>query len=162
MKQNLTRYPREVATELRASVNKREHQLHPGYLASLSKKDGDILHTVGPLARAFTSTGITNQTNFKGWVQASMVKCLTSWPSYLPCSLMRKLPDGGASMDETRPTSSIVAEQIRTELATNGIKLNARLLDENLQNMRKKSLPPTGARRRMELEYQDWARLQGR
>ncbi len=25
-----------------------------------------------------------------------------------------------------------------------------------------KSLPPTGARRRMELEYQDWARLQGR
>ncbi len=33
---------------------------------------------------------------------------------------------------------------------------------KNLQNMHEKSLPPTGARRRMELEYQDWARLQGR
>ena len=70
IKQNLTRYPREVATEQRASVNKREHQLHPGYLASFSKKDRDLLHTpdgtVGPLARAFTSTGISNQTNFKG------------------------------------------------------------------------------------------------
>jgi hypothetical protein len=32
----------------------------------------------------------------------------------------------------------------------------------DLQNMHEKSLPPTGARRRMELEYQDWARLQGR
>jgi len=27
--------------------------------------------------------------------------------------------------------------------------------------MHEKSLPPTGARRRMELAYQDWARLQG-
>ena len=33
---------------------------------------------------------------------------------------------------------------------------------KNLQNMHEKSLPPTGARRRMELAYQDWARLQGR
>jgi hypothetical protein len=34
----------------------------------------------------------------------------------------------------------------------------------NLQNMHEKSLPPTGlgARKRMELEYQDWARLQGK
>jgi hypothetical protein len=32
---------------------------------------------------------------------------------------------------------------------------------KNLQNMRAKSLPPTGARGRMEQEYQDWARLQG-
>jgi hypothetical protein len=31
---------------------------------------------------------------------------------------------------------------------------------KNLQNMHAKSLPPTGARGRLELEYQDWARLQ--
>ena len=45
------------------------------------------------------------------------------------------------------------------------IKLNAQatiMMIENLQIMHEKSLPPTGAQRRMELEYQDWARLQGR
>jgi len=34
--------------------------------------------------------------------------------------------------------------------------------NENLQNMHAKSLPPTGARARLELDCQDWARLQGR
>ncbi len=50
-----------------------------------------------------------------------------------------------------------------------GIKLNAaQAMITNLQSImmhwHEKSLPPTGARRRMELEYQDWARLlvQGR
>ena len=41
-------------------------------------------------------------------------------------------------------------------------KLNAQVIIKNLQNMHEKNLPPTGARRRMELAYQDWARLQGR
>jgi hypothetical protein len=36
-----------------------------------------------------------------------------------------------------------------------GIKLNIRVLIKNLENKREKSLPPTAARRRMELEYQD-------
>ncbi len=40
-----------------------------------------------------------------------------------------------------------------------GTKLNAQVIIKNLQNMHEKSLPPTGARRRMELEYQDWVRL---
>ncbi len=35
-------------------------------------------------------------------------------------------------------------------------KLNAQVTIKNLQNMHEKSLPPTGARGRMELEYQDW------
>ena len=39
-----------------------------------------------------------------------------------------------------------------------GTKLNAQVIIKNLQNMHEKSLPPTGARRRMELGYQDWAR----
>ncbi len=47
-------------------------------------------------------------------------------------------------------------------IAIMGIKLNAQVIIKNLQNMHEKSLPPTGARKRMELEYQDWARLQGR
>ena len=39
-----------------------------------------------------------------------------------------------------------------------------RVIINNLQNLHEKSLPPTGVRGRMlrmELEYQDWARLQG-
>ena len=55
-----------------------------------------------------------------------------------------------------------LVNKIRTDLAMKGIKLNARDLINNLQNMHEKSPPPTGARRRMELEYKDWARLQGR
>ena len=45
-----------------------------------------------------------------------------------------------------------------------GTKLNAQVIIKNLQNMHAKSLPPTGVRARLELEleYQDWARLQGR
>ena len=37
----------------------------------------------------------------------------------------------------------------------------AQVIIKNLQNMHERSLLPTGVRRRMELEYQDWARLQG-
>jgi hypothetical protein len=51
---------------------------------------------------------------------------------------------------------------IRTDIAMLGTKLNAQVTIKNLQNMHAKSLPPTGARARLELEYQDWARLQGR
>ncbi len=40
------------------------------------------------------------------------------------------------------------------------IKFSPEVMIKNLQNMHEKSLPTTGARRRMELEYQDWARLQ--
>jgi hypothetical protein len=41
-----------------------------------------------------------------------------------------------------------------------GSKLNAhwQVIIRDLKNMHEKPLPPTGARRRMELEYQDWAR----
>jgi hypothetical protein len=45
-----------------------------------------------------------------------------------------------------------------------GTKLNAQVIIKNLQNMHAKLLPPAGARGslRLELEYQDRARLQGR
>ena len=49
-----------------------------------------------------------------------------------------------------------------TSVRAMATKLNAQVIIKNLQNMHEKSLPPTGARRRMELAYQDWARLQGR
>ena len=42
------------------------------------------------------------------------------------------------------------------DIATIGTKLNAQVIIKNLQNMHAKSLPPTGARARLELEYQDW------
>ncbi len=56
--------------------------------------------------------------------------------------------------------------KIRTDIAMIGTKLNAQVTIKSLQDMHAKSrsLPPTGARGRiiMELDYQDWARLQGR
>ncbi len=63
---------------------------------------------------------------------------------------------------------SWLASKIRTDIAMMGTKLNApgQVIIKNLQNMHEKSprVPPTvtRARRRMELEYRDWARLQGR
>jgi hypothetical protein len=46
--------------------------------------------------------------------------------------------------------------KIRTDITMMGIKLNAQVTIKNLQNMHdsERSLPPTGARRRMELEFQ--------
>ena len=67
--------------------------------------------------------------------------------------------------DPTDQHRSRLVNKIRTDTAMMGIKLNAQVMIKNLNlpNMHEKSLPPTGARRRMELEYQDWARLlQGR
>ncbi len=57
-----------------------------------------------------------------------------------------------------------LVSKVRSDIAMMATKLNAQVIIKNLQNMHEKSLPPTGAaaRRRMELEYQDWARLQGR
>jgi hypothetical protein len=56
--------------------------------------------------------------------------------------------------------------KVRSDIAMMATKLNAQVIIKNLQNMHRdeKSLPPTGtgARRRTELAYQDWARLQGR
>jgi hypothetical protein len=64
--------------------------------------------------------------------------------------------------DPTDQQRSWLENKIRTDIAMIGTKLNAQVIIKNLQNMHEKSLPPTGARARLELEYQDWARLQGR
>jgi hypothetical protein len=52
-----------------------------------------------------------------------------------------------------------MAEPHGRDAASMGTKLNAQVTITNFQNVHEKSLPPTGARRRMELEYQEWARL---
>ena len=73
---------------------------------------------------------------------------------------------GQVGRDPTDQQRSWLVNKIRTDIAMIGTKLNAQVIIKNLQNimMHAKSLalPPTGARGRMELEYQDWARLQGR
>ena len=67
--------------------------------------------------------------------------------------------------DPTDQQRSWLVNKIRTDsdIAMMGTKLNAQVIIKNLRNLHEKSLPPTGARRTMELEleYQDWARLQG-
>ena len=59
-------------------------------------------------------------------------------------------------MGETPRTNSdrgSRVNKIRTDIAMIGTKLNAQVIIKNLQNMHAKSLPPTGARGRLELEY---------
>jgi hypothetical protein len=70
IKQCPSRYGRQVATSLRAAVNKREQQLYQEYLTRLRLKDTELLQTpdgqVGPLERGFTSA--TSPEDLKGWV----------------------------------------------------------------------------------------------
>jgi hypothetical protein len=65
--------------------------------------------------------------------------------------------------DPTDQQRSWLVNKIRTDIAMMGTKLNAQvIIIKNLWSMHEKSLPPTRARMRMELEYRDWARLQRR
>ncbi len=106
--------------------------------------------------------------NFEGWV----VGFYGEWSDTL-AKLPEKRADAQVVRWQTRskygrePTiqqRAWLVSKVRSDIAMMATKLNAQVIIKNLQNMREKSLPPTGARRRMELEYQDWARLpvQGR
>ena len=55
--------------------------------------------------------------------------------------------------DPTDQQRSWLVSTIRMNIAMMGIKLNAQVIIKNLQNMHEKSLPPTGARKRMELDF---------
>jgi hypothetical protein len=129
-------------------------------------KDTDLLHTpdgeVGPLERGFTSA--TNPEDFMGWVIGFHIEDsdeLTKLPMMLADAQIA-IGQSKYGRDPTDKQRSWLVNKIRTDIAMMGIKLNAQVIIKNLnfQNMHEKSLPPTGARRRMELEYQDWARLQ--
>ena len=162
-----TRYGRDVATSLRAAVNKREQQLYQEYLTELRLKDRRHFHTpagtVGPLER-----GIINATNsgenFDAWVvgfYGEWSDKLTKLPEVLADAQIVRWQSkyGREPTDQQR---SWLVSKVRSDIAMMATKLNAQVIIKNLQNMHEKSLPPTGARRRMELAYQDWARLQGR
>jgi hypothetical protein len=81
--------------------------------------------------------------------------------SWIFATLMTRMRCKFASAQSRDPH---LPNKIRPDIPMMGTKLNAQVIIKNLQNMHEKSLPPraTGARRRLELEYQDWARLPGR
>jgi hypothetical protein len=102
--------------------------------------------------------------NFEGWV----VGFYGEWSDTL-AKLPEKLADAQVvrwqskyGREPTIQQRAWLVSKVRSDIAMMATKLNAQVIIKNLQNMHEKSLPPTGARRRMELEYQDWARLQGR
>ena len=107
---------------------------------------------VGPLERGFTNA--TNPDDFKGWV----VGFHHEWSDEL-AKLPMTLADAQVARwqskygrDPTDQHRSRLVNKIRTDIAMMGIKLNAQVMIKNLQSMREKSLPPTGAQRRMEHE----------
>ena len=52
--------------------------------------------------------------------------------------------------------------KVRTDIAMRATKLNAQVQLTNLQAMYERGKATSDQRRQLELEYQDWARLQGR
>ncbi len=152
-------------------MNKREQQLYQEYLTRLRLKDRKHLHTpagtVGPLER-----GLIKATNSGGNFEAWVVGFYGEWSDTL-AKLPEKLADAQVvrwqskyGRDPTILQRAWLVSKVRSDIAMTRMatKLNAhwQVIIRNLQNMHEKSLPPTGARRRMELAYQDWARLQGR
>jgi hypothetical protein len=78
---------------------------------------------------------------------------LTKLPMTLADALVARR-QSKCGRDPTDQRRSWLANKIRTDIAVMGIKLNAQVIMKNLrvQNMHEKSLPPTGAQRRMEHE----------
>ena len=117
------------------------------------------------MERGFTSA--TSPEYFEEWVvgfsNEQSVK-LAKLPEMLADAQVARW-QGKYGRDPTDQQRSWLVNKIRTDIAMMGIKLrfklNAQVIIKNLQTMHEKSLPPTGARRRMELEYQDRARLKG-
>ena len=114
------------------------------------------------MERGFTSA--TSPEYFEEWVvgfsNEQSVK-LAKLPEMLADAQVARW-QGKYGRDPTDQQRSWLVNKIRTDIAMMWTKLNAQVIIKNLQNMHAKSLPPTGARARLELEYQDWARLQGR
>ena len=124
-----------------------------------------LLHTsdgeIGPLERRFTSA--TSPEDFKPWVLVfynEQSDELAKLPVMLADAQIARWQSKNGR-DPTDQQRSWLVNKIRTDIAIVGTKLNAQVIIKNLQNMHAKSLQPTGARARLELEYQDWAHLQG-
>ena len=121
--------------------------------------------TVDPWERGLINATNSGE-NFDGWVvgfYGEWSDTLTKLPETLADAQIAKCKwQSRYGKEPTIQQRSWLMSKIRTDIAMMATKLNAQVIIKNLQNMHEKSLPPTGARRRMELAYQDWARLQGR
>ena len=72
---------------------------------------------------------------------------------------MRRQPNGKLGTGENRQTSNGLVNKVRTDIAMKATKLNAQVQLTNLQAMYERGKATSD---QLELEYQDWARLQGR
>ena len=64
--------------------------------------------------------------------------------------------------DPTDQQRAWLVNKVRTDIAMQATRLNAQVQLTNLRNMYAKSTVASDERRQLELEYQDWAGLQGR
>jgi hypothetical protein len=164
--QNPTRYPRGIPTGRCAGVQEREQTLYQDYLNRLRKLDRKVHHTpagtVGPLERGFSE--ITNATDFKGWVvgfYGEQSKALAGVANLIADAQTAKW-QARYGRDPTDQQRAWLVNKVRTDIAMRATKLNAQVQLTNLQTMYEKGKATSDQRRQLELEYQDWARLQGR
>jgi hypothetical protein len=164
--QNPTRYPRGIPTGRCVGVQEREQQLHQDYLTRLRKLDRKVHHTpagtVGPLERGFSE--ITNATDFKGWVvgfYGEQSKALAGVANIIADAQTAKW-QARYGREPTDQQRAWLVNKVRTDIAMKATKLNAQVQLTNLQAMYEKGKATSDQRRQLDLEYQDWARLQGR
>jgi hypothetical protein len=173
--QKKTRYPRESEYrqgDLCAGVHEREQSLYPGYLARLRSADRSMHHTpagtVGPLECGFNEIS-TNATDFKGWVvgfYGEQSGALAGVASMIADAQTAKWQARYGRDPTDQQRAWLVNKVLRTDIqaAMKATKLNAQvqLTTRNLQAMYEEGMATSDQRRQLDLEYQDWARLQGR
>ena len=118
--------------------------------------------TVGPLERGFSE--ITNATDFKGWVvgfYGEQSKALAGVASMIADAQTAKW-QARYGRDPTDQQRAWLVNKVRTDIAMRATKLNAQVQLTNLQTMYERGTATSDQRRQLDLEYQDWARLQGR
>ena len=161
-----TRYPRGIPTGRCAGVREREQMLHQDYLNRLRKLDRKVNQTpagtVGPLERGFSE--ITNASDFKGWVvgfYGEQSKALAGVANMIADAQTAKW-QARYGREPTDQQRAWLVNKVRTDIAMKATKLNAQVQLTNLQAMYERGKATSDQRRQLELEYQDWARLQGR
>ena len=122
--------------------------------------------TVGPLERGLRGfSEITNATDFKGWVvgfYGEQPKALAGVANMITDAQTAAKWQARYGRDPTDQQRAWLVNKIRTDIAMKATKLNAQVQLTNLQAMYEKGKATSDQRRQLDLEYQDWARLQGR
>ncbi len=124
--------------------------------------------TVGPLERGFNEIS-TNATDVKGWAvgfYGEQSGTLAGVASMIADAQTAKWQAryGRDPTDQQRawPVNKVLRTDIQVAMTATKLNVKVQLTTRELQAMYEEGMATSDQRRQLDLEYQDWARLQGR